>query len=325
MPARRRRTPALAASRMPTRCSIRAPCPTQRAGRSSFPTRRAFARYLADTLDATREALARALRRRSLLSSSSRALHEDMHGEALLMTLQTLELPAPRMQLRARAVHARRPRCATSPSTAASSSRARGMADFVFDNESPPTAGHVAPFTIASHPVTQGEFARYLEDDGRRTPAPLAKAAMAPWQARRFDRWAADRARRTHGPRLARRGAGLLRLGRAAPSHGERMGIRGDEARAKRSPGATSGNGPRRRSQPYPGLRARPLSRLLRSPGSTTTTCCGVRSFATRSRIANPRYRNFYLPHRSDMFAGFRTCAVEARSLYNSFRRASPH
>ncbi|MPW20564.1 ergothioneine biosynthesis protein EgtB [Paraburkholderia sp. CNPSo 3157] len=31
-------------------------------------------------------------------------------------------------------------------------------------------------------------------------------------------------------------------------------------------------------------------------------------SFVTRDRMRNPRYRNFYLPHRSDIFVGFRTC-----------------
>jgi len=24
----------------------------------------------------------------------------------------------------------------------------------------------------------------------------------------------------------------------------------------------------------------------------------------------HPRYRNFYLPHRNDIFVGFRTCAI---------------
>jgi iron(II)-dependent oxidoreductase len=33
-------------------------------------------------------------------------------------------------------------------------------------------------------------------------------------------------------------------------------------------------------------------------------------SFATRSRMHHPRYRNFYLPQRTDIFAGFRTCAL---------------
>jgi iron(II)-dependent oxidoreductase len=33
--------------------------------------------------------------------------------------------------------------------------------------------------------------------------------------------------------------------------------------------------------------------------------------FATRARLANTRFRNFYTPERNDVFAGFRT----ARSL----------
>ena len=31
-------------------------------------------------------------------------------------------------------------------------------------------------------------------------------------------------------------------------------------------------------------------------------------SFATHERMCNPRYRNFYMPHRNDVFVGFRTC-----------------
>jgi iron(II)-dependent oxidoreductase len=34
--------------------------------------------------------------------------------------------------------------------------------------------------------------------------------------------------------------------------------------------------------------------------------------FATRSRLVHSRWRNFYLPHRNDVFAGFRSCALAA-------------
>jgi EgtB-related family protein len=33
-------------------------------------------------------------------------------------------------------------------------------------------------------------------------------------------------------------------------------------------------------------------------------------AFATETRMHNPRYRNFFMPHRSDIFAGFRTVAL---------------
>lgn len=33
-------------------------------------------------------------------------------------------------------------------------------------------------------------------------------------------------------------------------------------------------------------------------------------SFVTRPRLAHARWRNFYVPHRNDPFAGLRTCAI---------------
>jgi EgtB-related family protein len=35
-------------------------------------------------------------------------------------------------------------------------------------------------------------------------------------------------------------------------------------------------------------------------------------SFFTRPRLVHARFRNFYRPERADVFAGFRTCALEA-------------
>ena len=34
-------------------------------------------------------------------------------------------------------------------------------------------------------------------------------------------------------------------------------------------------------------------------------------SFATPRRLVRPAFRNFYLPERGDVFAGFRTCRIE--------------
>jgi EgtB-related family protein len=34
-------------------------------------------------------------------------------------------------------------------------------------------------------------------------------------------------------------------------------------------------------------------------------------SFAAPARVARAGFRNFYTPERNDVFAGFRTCAVE--------------
>ena len=33
-------------------------------------------------------------------------------------------------------------------------------------------------------------------------------------------------------------------------------------------------------------------------------------SFATRARMKSPKFRNFYLPERDDVFCGFRSCSI---------------
>jgi iron(II)-dependent oxidoreductase len=60
---------------------------------------------------------------------------------------------------------------------------------------------------------------------------------------------------------------------------------------------------------PYPGFAA---DRYLEysAPWFHTHRCVRGGSFVTRARMHHPRYRNFYLPDRSDIFVGFRSCAV---------------
>ena len=66
------------------------------------------------------------------------------------------------------------------------------------------------------------------------------------------------------------------------------------------------------RFAPYPGFSPDPY-RDYSEPWFHSHQVLRGGSFATTPRIAYSRYRNFYLPGRADMFAGFRTCALEAR------------
>ena len=137
--------------------------------------------------------------------------HEDMHAEALLMTLQTLGLPAPPGYCRERP-----------PATAGAGPRDVAFAGravrigaepddvrrrFVFDNEKWAHTVAVAPFALASRCVTNAGYAQFVGDGGYRRPqlwtaegaAWLAQARAAhpaywrardgEWQQRRFDRW----------------------------------------------------------------------------------------------------------------------------------------
>jgi gamma-glutamyl hercynylcysteine S-oxide synthase len=128
--------------------------------------------------------------------------HEDMHGEALLMTLQTLALPAPVLLRDSQSPPARAHPSAeishdvTLPGGAIELGTARTLASrrFVFDNEKWAHRLFVAPFAIARRCVTNAEFLEFVEDDGYARPelwseagrawlAPAGRTAPAYWRA----------------------------------------------------------------------------------------------------------------------------------------------
>jgi iron(II)-dependent oxidoreductase len=94
-------------------------------------------------------------------------MHEDMHGEAFTYTRQTLGYAAP-----GPAVAAEPPAPATPvsgdvfiPGGEFLLGAAPGVT-FVFDNEKWAHPVQVAPFSIARTPVTNGEFAAFVDDEG---------------------------------------------------------------------------------------------------------------------------------------------------------------
>ena len=55
-----------------------------------------------------------------------------------------------------------------------------------------------------------------------------------------------------------------------------------------------------------------PLGLVVNSFGDTTPPGqVDFGSFAAPARVAREGFRNFYTPDRSDIFAGFRSCAME--------------
>ncbi len=177
-----------------------------------LPDRRALEAYLAATLADTLDALAGAAADERYFFELA-LLHEDMHGEALLMTLQTLALPAP-----PHLVHASRAPAAAAIDGdvalaggrllmgSASTDEARR---FVWDNERCAHEVTLRPFAIARRCVTNAEFAAFVDEEGYRRPEfwlPAGnawrsaagrlhpahwrrEAGQREWLARRFDRW----------------------------------------------------------------------------------------------------------------------------------------
>ena len=125
--------------------------------------------------------------------------HEDMHGEALAYTRQTLSYPEPRVGVRpAAGIPAKSgpwPGDAEVPGGEFLLGAREGTHPFVFDNEKWAHKVKVPSFSIARAPVTNEEFARFVDgrgyerddfwsDEGRRWRTKVDARAPVYWEKR---------------------------------------------------------------------------------------------------------------------------------------------
>jgi gamma-glutamyl hercynylcysteine S-oxide synthase len=272
-----------------------------------YPSMEAIASYLNGSLEATLEIL-RATPEEERYFFQLALLHEDMHGEALLMTLQTLGLPAPE----AMGGLAPPPAGPARDVAFAGGEFMQGSSPdgFTFDNERCAHRVAVAPFSISSATVTQGEYAHFIDDAKHAAPR-YWKRDGGEWLARRFDRWhPIDRAAPMAHVSLTEANAYCDWARRRLPTESEwEFAARHDRGALHQMMGGvwewTS-----TAFAPYPGFEPDPY-REYSQPWFHSHYVLRGGSFATVPRLAYARYRNFYLPGRGDMFAGFRTCALE--------------
>jgi iron(II)-dependent oxidoreductase len=329
--------------------------------------------YLAEVLLRSREAIAARPHDERLAYFAALALfHEDMHGEALLYTRQTLGYREPVLErplapppaggpCRGDAVVAG----ATFPLGAARERR------FVFDNEKWAHDVDVPAFALARAPVTEVEYAAFVDDGGYRRrelwcPAGAAwreqAGAETPvywrrdgggWLQRRFDAW---RPLRPHAPMLHvnwfEADAYCRWAGRRLPTEAEweRAACGAVAAAARKPRWPWGGHAPTDRAHldgtsldcadvgalaagdtpdgvrqlagnvwewtaspfaPYPDFCA-DAYREYSEPWFHTRFVLRGGCFATRSRMVWNTLRNFFTPDRRDVFAGFRTVALDA-------------
>ena len=330
-----------------------------------YPPLHAVFGYLEETLGQTLEDLAASRdddRHRFRLA----LYHEDMHGEALLMTLHTLGLAPPR--------RAHEPLPAQSPGPARDVRFAGGEflqgarrddGEHAFDNEKWAHPVRIAPFAMASHPVTNREYLAFVEEggygrdeywtrEGRRWRE--ATGALAPrnwvredgeWTMRWFDsqvplpgdepvvqvcrheaeawcRWAGRRLPMESEWEFAARNGGRedrYPWGDAMPSRAPGLDYRLERPACAPDPApAPSGlammiggvwEWTASDFAPYPGF-GKDAYAEYSEPWFHSHAVLRGGCFATRSRLVHSRWRNFYLPHRNDVFAGFRSCALAA-------------
>ena len=290
--------------------------------------------YLLETLEATLDLLEKTPDEDDALYFYRLALcHEDMRGEELIVLAQSLGLP---LQLvMPGPVAPRGPVLVPATRWSLGSTAGQG---FSFDNERPPFEVQVPEFEIDSQAVTWAQFVEFV-DDGGYDRADLWHPLGWQWLQAKATDASQDGGRR--GPRYVdqigvasgavmqtRFGKPMRMLGGQAATHvtwweadawcrwaGRRLPaeVEWEVAahtalrRGWRWGDVWEWTGTTFRG--YPGFEAGPW-RDYSLPFFGTHKVLRGASFATRARMKHPKFRNFCLPERDDLFCGFRSCAL---------------
>ena len=278
-----------------------------------YPPVHAIHAYMEDSLDATLAALARTPEAQRYFFALA-LLHEDMHGEALMMTLQTMAWPLPgAVDCAPRARIEGASRDVFFEGGEMEQGTRRDEPGFVFDNEKWAHRVRLEPFAMADAPVTEGEYARFLERcPEARVPRHWRRDGDS-WQVRDFSTWRGlDAGMPMMGVSLEDAQAYCAWAKRRLPTESEwEFAARSPRASGLRHMIGGVWEWTSTPFAPYPGFHADPYEDYS-EPWFHSHYVLRGGSFATQRRLVHERFRNFYLPHREDVFAGFRTCALEA-------------
>jgi iron(II)-dependent oxidoreductase len=263
-----------------------------------LPDLKATRAYLANVLELVLERLRREPENPSLQYFARLVtLHEDMHAEAFHYTCQThgYEAPFDKSEF-----------VAGGDIEVAGGKIELGSrkdAGFIFDNEKWAHEVDVAPFAIGSVPVTNAQYLEYVESGGK-APRYWRKTGGA-WQARHFAAWKEiepDAPVRHVDWNEAQ--AYCRWAKRRLPTEAEWFMASGRMTWGAVWEWTSSA------FAPFPGFSADPYADYSQPWFHTHKVLKGA-SFATPRRVVRPAFRNFYLPERGDVFAGFRTCRIE--------------
>jgi iron(II)-dependent oxidoreductase len=250
--------------------------------------------------------------------------HEDMHGEAFCWMRAALGYPAPDGMTMPKVPVSTLLSIAGSETKIGFDKTATG---FAFDNECPARTVILQNFEIDSAPISAGEFAKFVEDNGYENPQFWPDEAGAwraqtncahpqrwrhssacDWQMRWFDQWInLDPNSAAIHLNAFEAQAYCLWAGRRLPSAAE-----WEYAAQTNSAfiwGYSVWEWTSDAFTPYPGFEAGTY-REYSQPWFNNHRELRGGAFATHRRLHHPSYRNFFQAHRNDVFAGFRTVAM---------------
>jgi gamma-glutamyl hercynylcysteine S-oxide synthase len=270
---------------------------------NAYPSREICMRYMRDVMAQTLDALeGGSVEERHYFQLA--LAHEDMHGEALAMTLVVLGLRLPDVVPKRRVLGAAARDIVFSGGVIMLGECDRG---FQFDNELPPQRVEIAPFAIASKCVSASEFAAfansaaYQDDRLWSAEGVLWRNHAARKYAESFDGLAAMHISYFEAE------AYCLSINRRVPTEAEWEFAAVNSTEFAASVGhvwewTASVFSPR------PGFE-RGVYEEYSEPWFGNHQVLKGGSFVTHPRMMYPQYRNFYMCGRNDMFCGFRTCA----------------
>ena len=231
-------------------------------------------------------------------------MHEDMHGEAFAWMRAAIGRPAP-AGLELRRVQARPPLFVPAASVRLGGHAAGG--GFFFDNELPGSAVRLDAFEIDAVPVRNADYLRFVEA-GAPPPQRWRRTPHGAWEQRWFDRWLPLDPEQPVIHVSAHEAEAYCRwAGRRLPTAAEwehaatSLGDAFDWGHAVWEWTADA-------FLPYPGFAPGPYKDYSQPWFGDHRELRGG-AFATHERMHDPRYRNFFMPGRTDVFAGFRTAS----------------